>query len=356
MILLSDISAINQDLRTGFDRDAFAQFMLRDLGLRLEDYASTNNFITQLTECLSRLKLEGRLPELLIKASVFRPTNEVLKKWSEKASIIERAKKNPKSIVTLGGSRIFIGRDDLKQKISKNLKNRQSWVIQLQGNQPKSGVSHCYWYIKHRASLLEDVDVKEINLKKINEEEEVPVTPYHLATAIIDKLNLDMELPEDGRDDNFKKNRFLNRFIGIVSEQKTSRYLLFIDQFRDAQITEDTKGFIKGLVAATRELDNLAIITSINESFNPNELQQLDIVKIDSFSEAELRDFLKSLYEELPILTGSPNDVSEQEFIDNGMAFLSDELAKLPNVEALGATAMDFFSAVQQAAPNDYDV
>lgn len=352
MIQISDIVIINQDLRTGFDRNAFEQFLLKEMALRLEDYASTNNFIIQLTECLSRLKLEGRLPELLIKAAVTRPNNADIKKWADKALIIDRAQKNPKSIVTLGGTKIFIGRDDLKQKIGNNLKSRKSWVLQLHGNLPKSGVSHCYWYIKHRAGLLGDVDVKEINLKKINEEEEVPVTPYHLATAIIDKLNLDMELPEDGRDDNFKKSRFLNRFIGVMSEQKDSRYLLFIDQFRDAQITEDTKGFIKGLVAATRELDNVSIITSIDESFNANELQQLDVVNIESFSKIELQEFLKNLYEELPIHTERPNAVSEEEFVKNGMDFLTDELTKQPNVEALGASAMDFFLAVLQSTPN----
>lgn len=362
MIQESDISSITQDLRKeqAFNRDSFAQFFKGKMGLRLDDYASDKNFQIQLTDCLFAIYQEGRLPELLIKASAYRPGNEAIQHWAEKATIIERAKTNPRSIVTLGGTKIFIGRDDLKQKLGNNLKNRQSWVMQLQGNPPKCGISHCYWYIKHRASLLNDVDVKIIDIKEIYIAEKMDVTPYHLATTILDKLNLDIELPIDDDESDKDKNkikriktqRFLDRFVGVMSQKKNARILLFIDQFRDAGITEEAKGFIVGLINKTKELDNVCVVTSLNEPLDSDELQQLDVVRTDNFTESELRDFLKNLYEELPIYTGRPNEDSEQEFVEKAMENLKKDLVPLPNVEALGESAKNLFLAVIKPKPN----
>lgn len=353
MIQASDIGTIVKDLLPSFDQGSFTLFFSDEVKLRFGDYAGNNKFPIQLTECLNALYQEGRLPELLIKAAAFRPGNVPLQAWSARAKVIERAKSAPESIVTLLGSKVFIGRDDLKQKLNSNLRNKQSWVIQLQSGAPKSGMSYCFWYFKHRANLMNDVSIIEINIRKINEREGLPVAAIHLATAINDKLDLEIELPEDSTRGIFKSSRFLDRFVGAMAQKKDIRYLMFLDQFRDAQITEDAKGFIKGLIETTRELDNLCIVTSFSETLDRNEIPLLEMVKTDSFSETELRDFLKKLYEELPIHTQRPNEDTEADFVQNGMDILSSELAQKPNVEAVGVLAQDFFIQVSQPHPND---
>lgn len=354
MIILAHLKEIRKALKDAFTQAQFAMFVQDNMDEIFADFVPNEGFEIQLNVYLNKIFKEGRIADLLKKAADAHPADIAIKNWVEQAQVEEKKLSDPHSIVMVKG-KAFIGRDDFRQQVASGFSKfnkGESMVVQLQSEAPRSGLTYSYWYLSHFISG--GVTPIEINMHDIYFLDGEQVEAIQLAEILTRKMGLNFQAGET--QGPFKISPFIGKLENAL-RQKDAKFLVFIDQFRDTEISDDCKRFIWGLMSITRSLNNLCIITSFPEQLDLNALPNALSIKLSpAFTEPELREFFKNFYEFLQKEQGesapdNPNaeEVTEAQFVEMALDNFKSDLAQKNNIEIIGQKANAFCATALQS-------
>jgi|GEM_PF-5728573 len=212
---------------------------------------------------------------------------------------------------------LFINRENLK-KFTHKLVNRQESPYLFINGEKGAGKSYTYLYLSHIAEMTKSFKLVKIDFSEIFKKAQGQIKLVDIGKEIQDNVpefrdfvrselgkDRQLDLKTDAKEADFKYTELKSLLWSFISKS-TDIYMFFFDQFNNpyaGDVSDFIRDFVRGLLYGPIK-NYYMVLSGFN---NEEELEKLGfeavqaakIVKVGSFSDTQLTDFINALHDEL---------------------------------------------------------